>query len=314
MAWAATTLQNSQANLGDALSPVLVSALSGLPTIHANFKSNQNRMAAIGTIAQDCVGGTIHFWGTGLNPNRSLGKKRRYRVPAGTTIKVHAMRGPLSSDVLQRQGIEVSGIYGDPVWFLPAIIPAAPEKRYELGVIPHFFELPDPSQASGAWMERYQVPRAMRDDVKRISTLTTPTFEGLEALIRQITACKRIVSNSLHGMVIAEAYGIPCLHFAHGTNEAGQVTRMPMTLANEAVNYRIRDFYGGVGVQRRFVYQQNRYQRTRWRSLIKAIDQRWEPIEWKGDAFLEAFPLPLTFNPLAGVPFEQRSRFTHIRF
>lgn len=314
LSWAATISEGQRANLGDALSPVVVGALSGLPIAHTAFQTSQERMAAVGTIGQDLAGGTVHLWGTGLSPFRYLGRRRRYRLPPDTKFHIHAMRGPWSMWTMERLGVETPKVYGDPVWFLPAIMPPAQEKRYELGVIPHFAELPKRRGKRTKAQERYGIPKSLQADVKLISTLTEPTLEGLEEAIKQITSCRRIVSNSLHGLLIAETYGIPCLHFPHGEQEQGGAVRVPMSRGNEAINYRFRDFFAGIGVKRRFVYQQNRNQRTNWLHVIRTVDRRWEPVEWDASSFLEAFPLPLAFNPLAGEPFEGRSLLTQIKF
>ncbi|MEO1147834.1 MAG: polysaccharide pyruvyl transferase family protein [Cyanobacteria bacterium J06638_22] len=323
LTWAGTNSQHPYANLGDALSPIVVSALSGLPIAYHRFESSRERMAAVGTIAHKFAGGTVHFWGTGLNPWRGvMDTQGRYELPPNTTFEIHAMRGPASANHLRRRGLEVPEVYGDPVWFTPKIFPAATEKRYELGVILHVAELHDagvPDELPQIpKIKRYQMPSSLKEEqVKLLTTVTEPTLDSIEAQIREITACKRIASTSLHGLVLAEAYGIPCVYLPYA---AGQGQTVSMIKKTSAVDYRMRDFYLGLGVKQRFIFGQMPDEPTPWHALIQAIDHHWTLIDWSPEAFLEAFPLPLAFNPLSDPPlFEQpespqRSILSRIRF
>ncbi|MBD1910186.1 MULTISPECIES: polysaccharide pyruvyl transferase family protein [unclassified Leptolyngbya] len=314
LTWAATTPNNPDANLGDALSPIIVSALSGLPIAYHRFESQTERLACVGTIGHKFVGGTVHYWGTGFNPAR--GPKDApglYTIPPDTTVKVHALRGPASARVFQKFGIEIPAVYGDPVWFLPSLFPGASQKRYDLGVVVHISELQE-SRAHAPVrpnLKRYWISPTMEPQVRFFNTFVTPnSIEAIANLIDEITACKCIVSTSLHGLVIAEAYGIPCAYL-HYRGKGGDV--MSMMFPQTKIDYRIRDFYWGIGATQRFVYRQDRHQRTNWERVIEVVTKNWEPIEWSPDAFLEAFPLPLAFNPLSGEPFQGHSILSKIR-
>ena len=50
LSWVTTTGKESYLNLGDALSAVIVSMMSGLPVHHMAAKSQATRLAAVGTI------------------------------------------------------------------------------------------------------------------------------------------------------------------------------------------------------------------------------------------------------------------------
>jgi len=308
LTWAGTTSRHPYANLGDALSPIVVSALSGLPIAYHRFESNRERMAAVGTIGHKFAGGTVHFWGTGLNPWKGvMDAPGRYELPPNTRFEVHAMRGPASANHLRRRGLEVPEVYGDPVWFTPMIFPPATEKRYELGVILHVAELYKPGESEGIprlpRLKRYRIAPALQEQVKLFTTLTDPTLASIEARIQAITACKRIASTSLHGLALAEAYGIPCVYMPYA---AGGGMNVSMVRKNRVVDYRMRDFYLGMGVKQRFIFRQLGDEPTPWKVLMRAIDRHWSPIDWSPSAFLDAFPLPIAFNPLKDAPlFEQ---------
>jgi hypothetical protein len=315
LAWASTSPRYPFANLGDALSPVIVSALSGLPIVHRDFESWKRRLACVGTIGHGFKNGVVHFWGTGIDPlknpvDRSLGQ---YQKPPKTKFHVHALRGPLSAQIFANQEIQVPTVYGDPVWFLPSIISPAAEKPYELGVIVHLSELTDLTDTATvtARLLRYQLPPSLSNSIRIITTITPPNFAALEQKVQEITSCKRIVSTSLHGLVIAETYGIPCVCFR---NVGKRTAFAQLDDDRERVDWRVRDFYSGIGVSKLFVYGQRCSQITDWEDLIQAIDSYWQPIQWSSESFLDAFPLPLAFNPLQEQVFNNRSLFNQIQF
>jgi pyruvyltransferase len=312
LSWAAATGKSPFANLGDALSPIIVSALSGQPAIHQHFDAWSTRLACVGTIGHQLKNGTIHLWGTGASKRKPFAAGRSPYRWRNTQFHFHALRGPFSAQAFQQQGIEVPARYGEPVWFLPAILPPAPKKRYELGIIVHLSELASYSDRSPLkpGFLRYQIPPDLAEQVRVITTLTQPTFTALADRIEEITACKRIISTSLHGLVIAEAYQIPCVYFR--TKGRG-VAFAPLEDESEYLDLRIRDFYSGTGLKQLFVYGQVRGKATNWEKLIDAIDRYWQPLDWSAEDFLEAFPLPLAFNPLRD-QISDRTLFQQLKF
>lgn len=314
LSWAATTVECPYVNLGDGLSPIMVSALSGIPCVHRGFDSYTERMACVGTIGHQLKHGTIHFWGTGVSRSSNAVDReiKRYLRPPNTEFRVHALRGPFSAKTFQAEGIEVPDVYGDPIWFLPSIVEPAPEKKYELGVIVHLAELTEKTDTAPTKPKftRYQVPEDLASSVRIISTMTQPNFASMEEKIKEITACKRIASTSLHGLVIAEAYKIPCVYFQ---TRGGKASFQRLDDENVYIDGRMRDFYSGVGMEKIFLYGQWRPRQTNWEDLIQAIDTYWQPLEWSGESFLETFPLPLTFNPLQQTYGPDRTLFNKIK-
>jgi hypothetical protein len=310
LSWAATSPTCEYANLGDALSPVLVSALSGILCVHENFESRKERMACVGTIGHGLKNGIVHFWGTGTDTKRHpVNRNLRHH---GTRFFIHSLRGPLSARTFQHQGVHVPDVYGDPVWFLPSIMEPAKEKKYELGVIVHLSELTnltDKATVPDRFL-RYQIPEELQGSIKIISTITQPTYAALEEKVKEITSCKRIASTSLHGLVIPETYGIPCVYF----RTSGGATAFPrLDDESEYINPRMRDFYRGIGMERLYAYGQPRHRHSNWDDIIRSIDENWQPIEWNPEAFLDTFPMPLKFNPLQGKMFDNRELLEKIR-
>lgn len=299
LSWVGKTTQQTYLNLGDALSPVIVSMVSGLPIRHVATKSRETRLGAVGTIGHMFEGGDVHFWGTGtsphINPTQHGVEKIPYRRPDNTKITVHATRGPFTREVL---GISSSAaVYGDPLWLLPRFHAAPKEKRYELGVIIHLSELADRAYEANPKEDhlRYGVSEDDASSVKLINTVTAPSVAALRERLDDILACKRIVSTSLHGMVFAESYGIPCLYFSPRAAQAG-VKHLDLS-EPDAIDLRFNDLYRGLGQSHLDVWYQPRRKQTDWSAVIETIDKMWFPKTLDEDALMEAFPLPLA--PLA---------------
>lgn len=296
LAWVRSTQKIPFANFGDALGPVMVSALTGLPIAPRAFNSKFIRLATIGTIGQAQQNGTVHFWGTGIDAKRTLGQETgRYVAPPETSFVIHALRGPRSRAAALANGLHAPPVYGDPGWLLPRLMPAEGIARTtELGVIPHISELASPN-VEGIMkeeMRRYLIGQG--DPVRIISTYHHPSMTAFRAKLEEILACKRVVSASFHGLILADAYGIPCALLSrngHGPWVADTARDA------EALDHRVADFYLGARRKTVLVYGQPIGERTDWAAVMRAIDQHYTPFAWSPDPLLESFPLQTLFDP-----------------
>jgi pyruvyltransferase len=170
-------------NFGDIVSPLIVGHLSGRPILPAKG-SAYKKLLAVGSIARLSRRGDV-IWGSGF-----IAPDDRLR---STRIDVLAVRGPLTRKRMLALGANCPEIYGDPALFLPEVFPAEalPEvEKRPLGIIPHH-------------LDKSLVPRC--DPRIRVIDLLHPP----ERVLSELLSCERIVSSSLHGIVAAEAYGIP---------------------------------------------------------------------------------------------------------
>lgn len=297
LAWAGATMEMSYLNWGDAMSPVMVALMSGLPIRRVPTRSKSTRMGAVGTVGHGFDLGKIFFWGTGSsewkNPSAPVEERVPFQPTPGTEIFVHATRGPESSRIL---GGAPGIAFGDPVWLLPRFYRPAVEKKYELGIILHLSELDGRALDAGPTeaILRAQIPPEWRDKICTINTLTTIDTKGLQDKTDEILACKRIVSTSLHGMVVAESYDIPCLYFATRGSEPNARGLRIESLDHDFLDLRIRDLYKGIGRQELAMYVQPRNQATDFAALFDAIDANWQPCGIDEERLIEAFPLGTT--------------------
>lgn len=300
LSWVATTETQPYTNFGDGLSAVMVSSLAGMPVVRANFDEASERIVAVGTIGHGQKNGILHFWGTGVDAERNpMTGDAPYFKPPNTEFNVYATRGPKSAQTFRNAGIDAPEVYGDPVWLLPRIWPLAEvEKTHDLGVILHISELTEQRPGVGPRDEyaRYDIPEEWQKRIKIINTYSEATPEAMRAKVAEIVSCRRIVSTSLHGLVIAETYGIPCAWFATYGGDEGVVLDIGENA--DKIDHRIADFYSGIGRSSINAYLRDRKFKSDWNSIIRFIDRRWRPVEnYTGDALLRAFPLPLAVDP-----------------
>lgn len=172
------------ANWGDALNPVLIKLLSGKSALHLTGL-HHNRYFAIGSILED-ANENAEVWGSGFI-------RENGRV-TGHPRAVHAVRGPLSCAQLLKQGVECPKVFGDPALLLPRFYNPQVCKRYSVGIIPHYID------KDNNWLERYRSdPRVLILDIE----------SDTQDFVRAVKSCETIISSSLHGLICADAYGIP---------------------------------------------------------------------------------------------------------
>lgn len=168
-------------NFGDILNPYIVEKLSGRPPF---FASRDQAILAIGSIIKFAMPGT-HVWGSGTpRMTDRLNAKANY----------HAVRGPLTRQLVLESGGQCPEVYGDAAWFLPQIYEPKPtEQKYKLGMIRHYTN--DGEVETGEGVLNIPLLRA--------------GYEGIEDFIDELNSCEAILTTSLHGLIVAHAYGIP---------------------------------------------------------------------------------------------------------
>ncbi|AEF24133.1 polysaccharide pyruvyl transferase family protein [Pseudomonas fulva] len=179
----------SKRNFGDFLSPLIVEAVAGRQVEYATLPSAD--MMAIGTIlAKEPKAKRfgfkrrLHVWGSGCGqPGESFSGRHYY----------HAVRGGET-----RQRIEGGGAapaLGDPGLLSDILIDRPVAKKYRIGFVPHYVD--------------QQLPEALaflqsNPDVRFINVFDEP-----KSVLQQIASCDYVVSSSLHGLVVADSFGVP---------------------------------------------------------------------------------------------------------
>lgn len=246
-------MKGGEENLGDYLSWVVTSHFRETLCSGSVARQKPRTLYAIGSIlgfrCQDAV-----IWGSGLlNP----GKTYLQRL-ALSRLDIRSVRGPGTRAELLKIGKECPEVYGDPAILMPRIYqPADTQKRYDTSLILHYTDRADADTG-----------------LHRIGILT----RDYEGFIDEIVRSKRVISSSLHGVILAEAYGVPAV----------------LLLQEGKDIFKYLDWYHSTGRTAVKVA----------RSLQEALEMEPMPLpdlHRMQDAVLRAFPTDLWDQPAAGL-------------
>lgn len=174
-------------NVGDLLSKVTFDYLLKHKGIKSLKAKHTVRITFIGSVIQFLTADAVVF-GSGFlfeYVAQPFAKKK-------LKLDVRAVRGPLTRAKLQEIGYVVPEVYGDPAILLPIFYtPVAAADKKDFLVIPHW-----------KTVDKY---------VKMGYPVLSPLTADWRNFINEIASAKLIISSSLHGVIIAEAYGVPAI-------------------------------------------------------------------------------------------------------
>lgn len=224
------------ANMGDLLNDLIIRRLFGVEVERCSFLTGD--MSAIGSClaqytyhgnvlmrAQQFVNGVSHprvaVWGTGfINYTDCEGRffKR--------AMDFRALRGELTRRAVEKMtGRPLDIPTGDAGLLADRLLDERPEPMYDVGIVPHLCDLKDPAVRSLAAQYENAVLIDVRDDPL--------------AVVRQIAQCRHILSSSLHGLIVADSFGVPNMHLVFDDRLLGD-------------GYKFDDYYSAYGVPHLF--------------------------------------------------------------
>jgi len=241
--------EGSRLNFGDHLARVIVTKLlADRGHLLEEETARPRRLFAIGSVLHFAADGDV-VWGSGVN-GKVDPQLHRFRA-----LDVRAVRGPLTRDFLAARGIAAPPVYGDPALLLPALFPGrfARDAQRPYAVVPNLHDL-ELAQRAG-----------MRH-------LVSPTWSW-NRCVAEILKAELVVSSSLHGIIIAEAYGIPARY---------------LRLSDTEHLFKYNDYMLGTG----------RKEIEPAGSVEEALEMGgMPPPVFDADALLAAFPLDLWSRP-----------------
>lgn len=191
--------EDKEINFGDHISLKLVERIIDGPLRYYRKKpkSREQKLLAIGSIFYFAYDQDV-IWGSGIN-----GKTLDPSVYTFSDLDVRAVRGPLTRNFLREHfNIDCPEIYGDPALLFPYFFPEFRKKEspaYDYVIIPHY-------------SERNLFPKS---ECPNVIHPTDPWYE----VVDKILDSKFVISSSLHGIVLAEAFGIPARLLRISENE-----------------------------------------------------------------------------------------------
>lgn len=194
-------------NLGDELTKILLTELYQVPTEQARMED-----------AELISTGSLLNWMWDRDPVRN--RKRRLSVVGSgfmhpnlvaerlEFLDVYSVRGYLSTTSLFTNASGNVAL-GDPGLLVSKLFTPTsrkPHKRY--GVIPHFSKVDDPALR----LRWDHLPSSVSIDFRT---------DNLASVMEEMAACDIILSQSLHGLIIADALGIPNVWLNDGPLHSG---------------------------------------------------------------------------------------------
>lgn len=174
-------------NVGDLLSKVTFDYLLKYKEIKSRRSKRTARITFIGSVIQFLTADAV-IYGSGFlfeYVAQPFAKKR-------LKLDVRAVRGPLTRQQLIEVGYAAPEVYGDPAILLPLFyLPQIAKEKKDVVVIPHW-----------KTVEKYTGKRY---------TVLSPLTDDWQNFIDEIASAKLVISSSLHGLILAEAYGIPAI-------------------------------------------------------------------------------------------------------
>lgn len=200
---------NGVANWGDHINPYLIEKMTGKTVIQSTFGWTEH-LLAVGSVLRNANRNSI-VWGSGFISSTSK--------PRAKPKKIAAVRGPLTGQRLTDLGYTNPQIYGDPALLMPRFYSPQVAKEHKIGLVAHYAEKDDT-------IVEYLISLGIHPvDIQL----------PVEPFIDELCKCGAIVSSSMHGLIAADAFGIP---------------NRWLRLSDKLVggDFKFQDYYGGIGV------------------------------------------------------------------
>lgn len=178
-------------NFGDELSLIILKYLFNKYSIPINNislnKSNKINIVFIGSLLETAINkyNNISILGSGIRTNKDNLKKN-------INMKIYSVRGPLTKKHLEEFNYKVNDIFGDPALLLPKFY--NPNRvsvcKNKIGIVGHITNY-----------HKYNI-------IPSNYILINPSWNW-KKVVDYIYSCDLILSSSLHGIIISDAYNIP---------------------------------------------------------------------------------------------------------
>lgn len=165
-------------NFGDLLATLLIKKFTRLDTLWS--EPEDAHLVMVGSVLE-------HFpehWAGVIAGAGKLHEKTKLRFP---NAKVLAVRGYLTA-----RGLKGNFAIGDPGLLADELV-RDEDKEFDLGIVPHWTDTK---------LEKNPIFLKFKPKIIRVS-------DDPLKVISEIGRCKKIVASSLHGIILADAFGIP---------------------------------------------------------------------------------------------------------
>lgn len=168
-------------NFGDELAPLILEHFTDVPFVWDTI--SRSSVITVGSILEHVP----PLWDGFILGAGKLFEFSRLHLHT-RTAKILALRGPLSA-----RGVYGDYAYGDPGLLADELV-GPQDKKWDLGILPHWQD----DELAIKFKGLIKPPHTTK--------IISPADDPL-TILKQIGACHRLVTSSLHGMVVADAFG-----------------------------------------------------------------------------------------------------------
>lgn len=199
----------------------------------------------------------LHVWGSGYLIESVSGKYMR------ENLLVHALRGEMSKEKLSKDINEsLDVVLADPGLLASEFLTGKTEKKYSVGIIPHFREK--------------TVDSIMSLPEKYNNSLLIDICKPYDEVIKEISSCECIISSSLHGLIFADSLNVPNMHVVASNNLKG-------------TGFKFKDYYSSYGLEHvPFSLSMDKFPSVQTVHDLYAIN--YSDVEDKKESLLRTFP------------------------
>ncbi len=203
--WWRGSAAHQRKNFGDLLTPLLLQRFAGITPTWA--KPEDAHLLVVGSILESVE--KFPWYGT------VFGSGKLYeRTKVTETACILGLRGHLSA-----KGVKGTYVIGDPGLLADELVRTT--KEHNLGLLPH-------------WSDKTLATRP--EFLKYDPLIIQPENDDPLEVLRQIGSCRKIVTSSLHGVILSDAFGIP-----------RRIEYSP-TLDREGGVYKFKDYLSSIGM------------------------------------------------------------------
>lgn len=203
-------------NFGDQLSPIILRQFARINPVWSEASDAQ--VLSTGSILES-VKLWSESWSGVVAGSGKLYGSHKVDLP---NAKILGVRGPLTAPGYKLDVRSYNPVYGDPGLLADELV-VVHRKTHNLGLLPH-------------WSDTELCKRP--EFLKYQPLIIDPSDDPL-TVVKQIGQCRKLVSSSLHGIIVSDAFAIP-----------RRIELPPRIKAGaEGGDYKWRDFNASVGVE-----------------------------------------------------------------
>ena len=271
---------NDLKNFGDILNVDLIKKVFGIEPVYDSLYSS--KLVAIGSLLESFLHGssntkllakrillpTLYIWGTGFisAENTRVVRPHNQHEVFFRNVRVFALRGSLTKIRIEKMySKDLKIAVGDPGLLSSRLLTVEkPEKRYRLGIIPHYVDKDNP------------LINVIHSNVN--NSCIIDIFDNPQSFLNNVSQCEAIVSSAMHGLIASDSLGIPNARLILSDDIAGG-------------NYKFDDYYSAFNIfnHNRIDFRNSKFDIGKINSTINEYNINKEKVKRIQNELVDAF-------------------------